>query len=196
MIAISKKLHRFMPALRPAGKKYGRNTSGVAAIEMAFIFPVMITLFFGLVDLTEGLSANRKVTLTANTLGDLVTQEDGTIDKATMDGIFDGSIEIMRPFDATQVGLEFYTFTKDSDDNVVLGWSYKKTGGPSCGAAPAPNAEMEQLMAGGNDIVVSRACFNFKYILGKFFANDHIFMKEEITIRPRQSLQLTCTDCP
>ena len=175
--------------------RFGRDKSGVAAVEMAFIFPVMVTLFFGMIDLTEALSANRKVTLTANTLGDLVTQEAGTIDKATMDGIFQGAVEIMRPYNAQDVGLEFYTFTKDSDDNIVLSWQYKKAGGPSCGAAPSPNAQMEQLMAGGNDVVVSRACYQFSYILGRLFANKKINFKEELTIRPRQSLTLTCDDC-
>ena len=49
-----------------------RDTSGMAAIEFVFIVPLMLVIFFGTIELSNGVAADRKVTITARTLSDLV----------------------------------------------------------------------------------------------------------------------------
>jgi len=41
----------------PGHNGFGRDSRGMAAIEMALIFPIMIVVYFGLVDVTNLLSA-------------------------------------------------------------------------------------------------------------------------------------------
>ncbi|VAW03383.1 hypothetical protein MNBD_ALPHA08-1775 [hydrothermal vent metagenome] len=171
-----------------------RDDSGMAAIEMAFIFPVMVIMLVGLVDVTDGMSANRKVTITANTLGDLISQEPGTTTESSIDGIFSAAVETMVPYDGSSVGLEIFTFRKTGGNDPQLEWQH--TQGPSCGAVPGVTADMDDLMAQGNDLIISRTCYNFSYILGTLFSGNTSFqMKDEMTLRPRKSLQLDCSDC-
>jgi len=171
-----------------------RDDSGVAAIEMAFIFPVMVMMLIGLVDVTDGMSANRKVTITANTLGDLISQEPGTTTQNNIDGIFAGALETMVPYDGSSVGLEVFTFRKIGPNAPKLEWEHRK--GTNCGAAPAVTADMTDLMSQGNDLIISRTCYNFSYILGNLFSGNTSFkMTDEMTLRPRKSLQLDCSDC-
>lgn len=175
-------------------KTLKHNESGMAAIEMAFIFPAMLIMLVGLVDVTDGLSANRKVTITANTLGDLISQEPGTTTKASIDGIFAGAIETMVPYDGSSVGLEVFTFRKNGSNAPALEWQHRS--GTNCGAAPSVTADMDDLMSQGNDLIISRTCYNFSYILGNLFSGSTSFMmKDEMTLRPRKSLQLDCTNC-
>lgn len=175
-------------------RRFKRDDSGVAAIEMAFIFPVMVMMLVGLVDVTDGMSANRKVTITANTLGDLISQEPGTTTKVNLDGIFAGAIETMVPYDGSAVGLEVFTFRKIGANAPKLEWQYRK--GTNCGAPPAVSSDMTDLMAQGNDLIISRTCYNFSYILGNLFSGNTSFkMTDEMTLRPRKSLQLDCSNC-
>src|SRR5215218_8403862 len=51
-----------------------QDCRGVAAVEFAVIVPVMLTLFFGMVEFSNGVSVDRKVTLVARTLSDLTSQ--------------------------------------------------------------------------------------------------------------------------
>jgi len=54
-------------------------------------------------------------------------------------------------------------------------------------------------------VVVSRSCFNYKYILsnlaggnyilGDLFTSSGITLKEEMILRPRKTLRLQCTNC-
>jgi len=173
--------------------RYGRDVRGVASIEMAFVFPVMLLIYFGLVDASNLLSASRRVTLTASTLADLTTQAPATITKAELDGFFDAASAIMDPFPSSAIALEVFGYTKSGAD-VKLSWKHKNATA-SCGAAPSPDAEMESLMTEGNDLVVARVCFNWNPITGKIFGTDPIQLEDQLTLRPRQSANLSCTNC-
>jgi len=177
-----------------AARRLHHDDRGIAAIEMAFIFPVMIVMLIGLVDVTDGMSTSRKVTITANTLGDLISQEPSTTTQANINGIFAGATQTMVPYDGSSLGLEIFNFRKVGNNAPTLNWEHRS--GTNCGSAPTVTADMSTLMTQGNDLIISRACYNFSYILGNLFPGSTSFaMQEEMTLRPRKSLQLDCSDC-
>ena len=169
------------------------DARGVVSIEVAFVLPLMLTMYFGLVDITNMLSANRKVTLTASTLADLTTQASGNITTSDITTFFAAAKPIMYPFNSTGMGLELYGYRRDGN-NVVLTWQRKE--GSSCGGVPAANTtEMKNLTSEGNDVVVARACFNWHAILGKVVSAGPLKLTEQLVLRPRQTATLRCTNC-
>jgi len=176
-------------------RRYAGDIGGVASIEMAFIFPAMVMVYFGLVDATNVLSANRRVTLTASTLADLVTQAPGTITMSDIDDFFDASSAIMEPFDSSGISLEVYEFATDGSGSPTLSWSYKNAG-TGCGAAPTVDSQMQQLMTEGNDIVVARVCYTYHWVIGKIFGAAPMTLEDQLVLRPRQTTSIDCTDCP
>lgn len=170
-----------------------RDVEAMAAIEMAFIFPVMVTLYVGLVDVTNLVSINRRVTLTASTLADLVTQLDTTTTRSEIDGIFESARSIFEPHPVDGISLNLYTFKLDGG-SAELRWHHGN--GASCGSTPAGSAEMESLMEDGNDVVVARVCYDHPAIIGSFLGSGDFEIDDELMLRPRQSSTLACTDCP
>ncbi|MFO0993544.1 MAG: TadE/TadG family type IV pilus assembly protein [Hyphomicrobiales bacterium] len=171
--------------------RFARAEGGVAAIEMAFIFPVMLLLYFGLVDVTNLLSANRRVTLAASTLGDLVTQKAETIKKSELTGIYAAVAPIMDPFPSSSVKINIFAYKK-SGSSAVLSWSNSKNG--SCGGSPSTSG-LATLMGDGNDLVISRVCVAYAPITGMVIGSAPITLQDEIILRPRQSPTLACSDC-
>jgi len=57
--------------------RFARNRSGASAIEFALLAPLMIGLYIGTVEISEGVAAYRKVTLTAGALANLTSQVTG-----------------------------------------------------------------------------------------------------------------------
>jgi Flp pilus assembly pilin Flp len=166
---------------------------GVAAIEMALIFPVMIILYFGLVDVTNLLSANRRVTIAASTIADLVTQMATSMKKSDLSGFYKAVQPIMDPFPSTKVGIQISSYR-------IVGGSVKRIwheeSGPSCGAAPADLSKFNSLMTGGNDIVLTRVCVTMKPIVGKMVGfKPEYTLTEQFALRPRQSQTLDCAEC-
>jgi Flp pilus assembly protein TadG len=52
---------------------------GIAAVEFAFVLPVMLTLYLGCVEVTQGVIANRQLTAVARTIADLTSQQTGSL---------------------------------------------------------------------------------------------------------------------
>ena len=54
--------------------RFARDRRGVSAVEFAFIAPVMIGLYFGCAEISDGVAADRKVSLIAGALANLAAQ--------------------------------------------------------------------------------------------------------------------------
>ena len=171
-----------------------RETKGIAAIEVAFIMPMMFFLYFGLFDLTALISANRKVTYAASVVSDLVAQNKTSVLKSDITSYFSATDMIMDPTPAA-VRVEVFGF-RIAGVTISQIWKADNGQGGSCGAAPTTTA-MAPLMVSGNDLVVARVCTTFiptiASLLGKNILSDTSFVvSETITERPRSTLQLTC----
>src|SRR4051812_1505566 len=67
-------MHKISLAARRLSANLIRDCRGVAAVEFAVIVPLMLTLFFGMVEFSNGVAADRKISLVARTLSDLTSQ--------------------------------------------------------------------------------------------------------------------------
>jgi Flp pilus assembly protein TadG len=85
-----------MPLLHRIGL-FRRATSGMAAVEFAFLLPVMLTLFFGVVETSAALSCRASVSNVAATMADLVAQE-STVSQGDLQNVFAAGNTILYPF--------------------------------------------------------------------------------------------------
>ena len=95
-------------ALPPAPRASLRaDDRGVAAVEFALILPLMIGLYFGCAELTQGIMADRKMTLVARALTDLVSQQPAgtSLTDTTMSSIFAASTAIMAPYSTSSLQM-------------------------------------------------------------------------------------------
>src|ERR1700755_649992 len=74
-----------------------RNRSGVAATEFAVIVPLMLVLFFGVVEFSTAVAVDRKVTIVARTLSDLVSQNTAVTD-AQFTNFFNAGNAVMSQY--------------------------------------------------------------------------------------------------
>ncbi|MDZ7626951.1 MAG: TadE/TadG family type IV pilus assembly protein [Parvularculaceae bacterium] len=104
-----------------------RSAAGLAAVEFALIAPIMIALFFGVVESSGALAASRRTLLASNTLADLVAQETQIL-KSDLDDLFIGMEDVIDPQDI-DVTFRVISVTLDTADNKVkVDWSYDSTG--------------------------------------------------------------------
>ncbi len=174
-----------------AAKGFRGHTKGVAAIEMAFIFPFMVILYIGLVDVTNLISANRRVTLAASTVADLVTQMSTTITSADMNGFFNALAPIMEPYPASEVNAEVFAYRKNG---TAVNLIWQKSNGRSCGASPS-TAGLINLMTDNNDLVTARVCVEFTPLFSYVLGTNPFKPEHQLTLRPRESRTLDCTNC-
>src|SRR3954468_10001034 len=86
--------------LRRAVASLRDDCRGIAATEFVMIVPLMLTMFFGVVEFSSGVAVDRKVTLVARTLSDLTSQST-TVTDTDHGNFFAASVGIMTPYPAT-----------------------------------------------------------------------------------------------
>jgi Flp pilus assembly protein TadG len=83
-------------ALRVAARLM-RDRSGIAATEFAVIVPIMLVLFFGVVEISNGIAAYRDVSIMAHTTSDLTTQS-LSVQDSDLTNFFSASTGILYPY--------------------------------------------------------------------------------------------------
>lgn len=174
-----------------------KNQSGLAALEVAFIMPFLLFLYFGLVDLTAMISLNRKVTYAASVVADLVTQNDTSLTAADIDDYFRAASLVMKPTPMTNIRVEVYQY-RNVSGTITNQWRRKSTTGTNC-AAPS-TSDMSSLMTDGNDLIVAVLCTTYSPYVATFLGQNVLgatsfSMSEQIALRPRQSSTLACSGC-
>ncbi len=173
--------------------RFGRTQEGVVSIEAALLFPFMITLLLGMIDLTHGLSLKRKVTVAASAVVDLTTQETANVTTADLDQFILAADAILKPASSTQTKVELMNFRRSGND-IKQEWSHSRGG---CGGTPASmtGATLDKLTQENNDIVVARVCLSFQPLVGYVIGAAPWSVEETVAQRPRNGLTLDCSNC-
>jgi Flp pilus assembly protein TadG len=177
-----------------ARRAFRADRRGTASVEFAFIAPILITMYFGVVELSLAIQASRKVTSTASAVGDLVAQTD-RITPAEVDAIFDAADAIMQPLDSAPLQVRVSALRMELDGDIEVIWSRaRNTTAHGCGATLSPP---DAVLSPGQSIVMAEVSYNYVPPLGYQLTGD-ILLDDIFYLRPRQSLEVTLqpVQCP
>lgn len=169
-----------------------RNDDGVAAIEFAIIFPFLVLLYLGSVELSFAMIADRKVTTTAQSLADLIAQVQVT-NKDELDDIYFAAKEIMEPYDTTKLGLIITSVDIDGGGAAKVDWS-RGYGTSSPRAKGASVTVPADLQVPNSSLILAET--TFAYDSGtRFFLKTTKTLGDQFYMRPRLSDKVVCADC-
>lgn len=162
---------------------FWRDQAGVAAVEFAFLVPVLMLMTFGTIELTRALIIHKRFQRSAAMVGDLVAREKQlwpetkdsstatTADaKATLAGIMIAAQHAMEPYSTKSLTIKVYqvwaNMTKPTQTKIE--WSYEynfdTTAATTTGCGDSKTVDSGVLVGNGRAIFVE-AKYNFKTIL-------------------------------
>ena len=103
-------------------RKFAGDRRGIAATEFALLLPVMLVMFFGVTEVGQAISISRKVTVTARTITDLVTQY-SALSTTDMNALLGASAQVMAPYPSTNLTVTVSEVSTDSSGNATITWS-------------------------------------------------------------------------
>src|SRR5262245_58985067 len=121
------KLARLIARARRQARYLRRDQRGISAVEFAMLAPLMVTLYLGGVEISEGIAIDRKVTLVARTLGDLVAQT-SSVTTTDINNILGASAAVVQPYDDSKLKITITSVKIDSQGNATVSWSDTKNG--------------------------------------------------------------------
>jgi len=120
-------------------KSFKRNERGVSAVEFALLAPMMIGLYLGGVEVSEGISVDRKVTLAAGAVANLAAQT-ATLSTTDMTNVLDATTTIMAPYSAGPLKITVSCINIDANKVATVKWSVTRNGTVKSGSVTLPTA--------------------------------------------------------
>jgi Flp pilus assembly protein TadG len=169
-------LHRWISRFR-----FARDQRGVSAVEFALLAPMMIGLYLGCVEISQGVAADRKVSLVSAALANLTAQV-STISSSDMTNILDASSAIIQPYSASLLKMTVTCLKIDASKNVTVKWSVTRGGTANTGAMTIPSA----LAVPNSYLILSQASYAYTPIVGVTITgtltlSDQMYMSPRIT---------------
>jgi Flp pilus assembly protein TadG len=114
--------------LKQARGRFARDERGVSAIEFVLIFPILVGMMAGTVDIGQALTVSRKMNQIAATLGDITSQQ-AAWSATDIDAIVTGTATIIEPFSKTDLKIDLAILDVDAALATKVNWarSYNKT---------------------------------------------------------------------
>ena len=118
-----------MTSLLFRARKFSTDADAVAATEFAIVVPFMLVLLVGGVELGDGMAINVKVSATAHSVADMVTQNT-SLSTASMQNILTGATAIIAPYPVnnSQLLVTVSEISSDANGNLTLQWSQSYNG--------------------------------------------------------------------
>src|SRR5271156_4308859 len=135
-----------MTSLLFRARKFSTAADGVAATEFAIVVPFMLLLLVGGVELGDGMAINVKVSATAHSVADMVTQNT-SLSTASMQNILTGATAVIAPYpiNGSQLSVTVSEISSDASGNLTLQWSQSYNGAsfgpgrPSISSSTSPS---------------------------------------------------------
>jgi Flp pilus assembly protein TadG len=168
---------------RRAAAAMPADCRGIAATEFAVIVPIMLVMFFGLVEVSSGVAVDRKVTLVARTLSDLASQSVSVSD-SDLTNFFAASQGILSPYSAAPTQS---TITELFVDPATLVARVQWSKGSAPRVAGTPVTIPTELKVANTYLLFAEVSYNYRPTIGYVMAPTGVTLSDVSYTRPRQT---------
>ncbi|SFN80486.1 Flp pilus assembly protein TadG [Mesorhizobium sp. NFR06] len=202
--------HRGILAIVGRARRFGGDRRGVAAIEFAFIMPVLLIMYFITMEASQAIETSKKVSRIGSMVADLVTQQQAVV-QANLDAIMKIGTTTLLPYNRSKPSI-IITAIQMSDEaspTVKVVWSRKLVGNTYSADAKSgdPTTVPSTLKIRNTFLIRVESDLGYTPVIawdgnnaqqksaGLLSTFSHINMSETYYLRPRRSPTIPCSDC-
>ncbi|MEO9968244.1 MAG: TadE/TadG family type IV pilus assembly protein [Hyphomonadaceae bacterium] len=175
-------------AYRHGLKRAGTNEDGVSSIEFAIIAPFLLLLYFGGIELSLLMLADRQVTTTSSTMGDLASRLLTATDQ-DINNIFAASTQLLGNINSNQARLRISSL-QNIGGTVTVVWSDATANFSALAPGQSvPNLPPDVVPLNGTAIMTETE-FDYTSELG-FFLKGQRNLDDRFFLRPRRTVSIS-----
>jgi len=203
--------HWGISAIVAGARRFCRDRRGVAAIEFAFIVPVLLMMYFITMEASQAIETSKKVSRIGSMVADLVTQQQ-TVMKANLEAIMKIGTTTLLPYNRSDptIIITAIQMTDEAAPTARVVWSRKLVGNTySADAKPGDTTTVPSTLNIRNTFLIRVESKLTPYTpvimwdkdnkdqkaVGLLSTFSNINMSETYYLRPRRSTTIPCSDC-
>lgn len=161
-----------------------RDRRGVSAVEFALVLPLMLTLFLATAETTQGLQADRKVSLAARALSDLSSQAT-TIADTDMSNILDATADVLAPFSVSNAQIVVTGIQIDITGIARAVWSDARNATRySCGQVMTIPSQLMPAIGTTGFFVLAEVKYSYTPAVA-YLMSGSVLLSDRLYTRPR-----------
>ena len=174
-------------------KEWAHDNRGVAAVEFAFLAPILILFYFSMVEFCQGFMALKRTGHVASMVADLVSRTD-IITKKQAEEVLDIGYLIIAPFPRTDLKQRVSSVTRVNDKTYRVDWSVGVGEGMTSKLTVGDANIPSDLLAAGESVIVAEAKYDYKSPFDQVAPGVTQFSRMAY-LRPRTIDFIPCKDC-
>ncbi len=176
MVDVSKKQYGSILA-----RRFARDDSGVAAVEFAYIAPILLVMLMATFELSRAISIDRRLNSVSAMASELVAREE-KLDAEDLKNVYRSLDHVMKPYNDNSLVVRLLQVRTDNNGETKVEWSSEinHTAVESTGSDPLPapytqcsnfsiDADLKQ---NGSRVVVAEVGYNYQPVFGNFIYRD------------------------
>lgn len=176
-------LNAIVAAMQARAARFAEDRRGVSAVEFALLAPLMIGLYLSGVEISQGIGIDRKVTLTAGAMANLVAQN-ATVTDTDIANFFAAASTIMQPYSTTPMKVTVSCLSIDANGKATVSWSDTKNG--TARAVGSVVTIPSALAVANTSIIFSEVSYGYTPTIGHTISGT-LTLSDTMYISPRQS---------
>jgi Flp pilus assembly protein TadG len=168
--------------------RFFRDRRGAAAVEFAFVAPLMILLYCGIAELSQGMMADRRTSHVASIIGDLVAQ-DTQMNPTEMTDVFNVGKAVIAPFPAAPLAMRITSVRADATGTPRVVWSQTSGGMSALGAGATVAGVPAGLIAANESVIMAEATYVYTSSVQKALPAP-ISLSQKYYLKPRKGSEV------
>lgn len=168
--------------------RMAKTRDGLAAVEFAFLAPVMIVMFFGVVELSSAVDCHTRVATVASTAADLVSQET-TVSSSDMSNVFSALNAILYPYSSTPAKIVISSIVDNNGVDKVAWSNAQNATARTVGSTVAVPAGLIVSGSGGS-VILAEISYAYSSPTTQVLTGA-VTMTGSFYAKPRRSLTVT-----
>lgn len=182
-------------------RRFRQSNRGAAAVEFAMLLPIMITLFFGVVETTLALACRADVSQMASTAADLISQVNSA-SSSDISNVYAGAGTILYPYYAggssgkPTIRLTSVVYDSTSSTPTTAGkvaWTCTQAGtgtlSPASRSVGSTVTFAQPLMITNGSVIMAEVAYNYSSPTSKVITGP-INMTNTFYTKPRRIAQI------